>query len=111
MNTKMLTIILTIVTGLIHLLLGIAFLGDGGTLPILFILNGIGYLALLAGLYYLPQLADQRSMIRYGLMAFTAVTIVAYFVVNEAPFASLFGLFDKVVEVVLIVVLWMGREA
>ena len=104
MNSKMLTIILTLATAIVHLYLGISF---GNTL---FILNGVGYLALLAGLYFIPQLAAQSGLIRYALMGFAAITIVAYFIVGENPFSDVLGLVTKAIELALIVVLWMGKE-
>ena len=110
MNSKMLTIVLTLATAIIHLYMGISYMQFGGPQPPLFILNGIGYLALLAGLYFIPQLAAQRGLIRYALMGFAAVTIVAYFIVNGEPFNSVLGLVTKAIELALIVVLWMGKE-
>ena len=73
-------IALTVITALIHLVLGITFFPD--FLGILFILNAIGYLVLLAGLYFVPQLAKRRGTFRWLLLAFTAVTFVLYFVFN-----------------------------
>lgn len=98
-------IVLTVLTALLHLGLGIAFAPD--TLGILFILNGIGYLALLAALYFLPQFAGMRSTVRWALMAFTAVTIVAYFVMNDQALTSPPGLVDKAIEVALVVLLYL----
>lgn len=40
---------LTVATALIHVVLGIM---SGGSFMIIFLLNGLGYLALLAGLYF-----------------------------------------------------------
>ncbi len=106
-NLKTGVIVLTVITALIHLFLGI------GQLPspfgIVFVLNGLGYLALLAGLYFVPQVANMRSLIRWALLGFTAVTFVAYFIVNPDPFGGVLGLADKAVELVLMVLLWMER--
>ncbi|MBK7893730.1 MAG: hypothetical protein IPJ90_02290 [Anaerolineaceae bacterium] len=49
---------LTVATALIHIVLGVM---AGGTFLIIFLLNGLGYLALLAALYFLPQFAAQRG--------------------------------------------------
>lgn len=95
---------LSLLTGLIHLVLGVQF-GDW-----LFILNGLGYLVLIAGLYYLPQLADWRTPIRWALMAYAAVTIIAYFVLHAQPLDSGFGLVTKAIEVILIVLLYMQQR-
>lgn len=98
---------LTAATALIHLILGIGSLPD--MFGIIFLLNGLGYLALLAGLYFLPQLQDQRDMVRWALIAFTAVTVILYFVFNLPNSLSPLGLIDKVIELALIALLWMER--
>ena len=62
-------IALTIGTALIHLYLGLQ------GLP-LFVLNGLGYLGLLAALTLpLPYLSDYRSLTRWVLVCYTALTI------------------------------------
>ncbi|MBK8904262.1 MAG: hypothetical protein IPM53_23990 [Anaerolineaceae bacterium] len=93
---------LTVATALIHIVLGIM---SEGTFMIIFILNGLGYLALLAGLYFLPQFAAQRSLVRWALLAFTAVTFVLYFVFNWPDIWSPMGIVDKVIELLLIILL------
>ncbi|MCB0034139.1 MAG: hypothetical protein KDE51_08975 [Anaerolineales bacterium] len=106
-NLKTGVIVLTVITALIHLVLGV------GQLPnpfgIVFVLNGLGYLALMAGLYFVPQVANMRSQIRWALLGFTAVTFLGYFILNQDAFSSPLGLFDKVVELALMVLLWMER--
>ena len=102
-------IVLTVITAIIHLLLGFRFLPD--TFGILFILNGIGYLVLLIGLYFVPQLAPRRNLIRWLLLAFTAVTFVLYFVFNWPDVWGPMGLVDKGVELVLIILLWLDRKS
>ena len=97
---------LTIVTALIHIVLGVM---SGGSFMIIFLLNGLGYLALLAGLYFLPQLAGQRSLVRWALLGFTAVTFILYFVFNWPDIWSPMGLVDKVIELILIVFLWQEK--
>ena len=99
-------IVLTLATALIHLIaLGISF-GD-----VLFILNGLGYLGLLAAIFLpLDFLDDYRSYARWALLVYTAITIVAYFVVNPNPWTSTFGLVTKVIEVVLIVLLFLDSR-
>lgn len=98
---------LTVITAVIHLFLGIT--SDMPMFLILFILNGIGYLVLIAALYFLKIFAANRNLIRYALMAFTAVTLVLYFVFNWPNVWGPIGLFDKAVELVLIILLWMDR--
>ncbi len=99
-------IALTLATAVIHLILG--FMSEG-MFQILFILNGLGYIGLLVGLYFLPQLAAQRSMVRYALLLFTAVTFILYFVFNWPDVFGVMGLIDKAIELVLIILLWMDR--
>jgi predicted metal-binding membrane protein len=90
--------VLTLVTALIHLYLG---LGIGNTL---FVLNGLGYLGLIAALQLpIPQLARFRNVVRWVLVAYTALTIVLFFIM--APFYSVMGYVDKAIEVVLIALL------
>lgn len=98
---------LTVITALIHI--GLAIPGLPDAFSIIFLLNGIGYLALVAALYFLPQLAEQREMVRWALLAFTAVTFILYFVFNLPNSLSPIGLIDKAVELALIVLLWMDR--
>ena len=91
-------IVLTIATAIVHLYLG--FQG----LP-LFVLNGLGYLALLAALCLpIPQLAPYRNLIRWALVGYTALTIVLWLVITGGA-SNATGYIDKVVEVLLIVLL------
>lgn len=106
-NKQWAVVALAVITALIHLVLGIGSLPD--MFGIIFVLNGIGYLALVAALYFLPQFADQRPLIRWALIAFTAITVILYFVFNLPNSITPFGLFDKLVEVALIVLLWMEK--
>jgi hypothetical protein len=79
-------------------------------LPMLFLLNGIGYLVLVTALY-LPQLRQYQPIVRWLLIAFAAVTIIMYFAI--AGFRpNPVGLLTKAVEVTLIVLLLIdGRRA
>ncbi|MCA9978898.1 MAG: hypothetical protein KC413_24225 [Anaerolineales bacterium] len=99
---------LAVLTAVIHLVLGL-----GAAEPmfmILFVLNGIGYIVLTAALYFLQPFAANRSLIRWTLIGFTAVTVILYFVFNGADaFQSVFGLVDKAIEVGLIILLSLDR--
>lgn len=98
-------ILLTIATALIHLVLAFVF----PPTMVLFILNAIGYLVLLAA-YFLPQFARYHNTIRWLLIAFAAVTIIGYFALNGLKMDPL-GLITKAIEVALIVLLWIdGRK-
>lgn len=97
---------LTVATALIHIVLGAM---AGGMFLVLFLLNGLGYLGLLAALYFLPQLAAQRSLVRWAFIGFTAVTFILYFVFNWPDIFSPMGLVDKAIELILIIFLWQEK--
>lgn len=101
---------LSVLTAVIHLVLGLG--APEPMFMILFVLNGIGYIVLVVALFFLRPFAANRALIRWALIGFTAVTIILYFVFNGADaFSSVFGLVDKAIEVVLIVLLLMdGRS-
>jgi hypothetical protein len=98
--------LLTLATAGIHLYLALtAFAYMGLNFGVaLFILNGLGYLGLLAALQLpIPQLARFRSAARWTLVAFTALTIVLFFLM--APEYTIVGYVDKAIEVALIALL------
>ena len=98
--------VLTLATAVIHLYLAITAIGSMGFNfgVMLFILNGLGYLGLVAVLQLpIRQLARFRSAARWVLVAFTALTIVLFFVM--APTYTLIGYVDKAIEVALIALL------
>ncbi len=75
-------IVLTVITVVNHFYLGMANLSkpDMQVLAILFILNSAGFTVLLAGLLtrLVPILSSNRALAHYTMMAFAAVTILAY---------------------------------
>ena len=98
--------LLTLVTAVIHLYLAftaISFMGlNFGVM--LFILNGLGYLGLLAALQLpIPRLARFRSAARWALVGYAALTIVLFFLM--APWYDIIGYVDKAIEVALIALL------
>src|SRR5918993_2765562 len=98
--------LLTLATAVIHLYLALTAIATMGFNfgVMLFILNGLGYLGLLAVLQLpIPQLARFRSAARWVLGAYAALTIVLFFVM--APFYDFIGYLDKAIEVALIVLL------
>ena len=98
--------ITTVITAVIHLYLGI-------TLPYtLFILNAIGYLVLLIGLFIQVSLAQKnRNLIRWGMMGFVAVTIVAWLAIGDKSWPSgALGYITKFNEIILLALLWMDRS-
>ncbi len=73
-----------------------------------FILNGLGYLGLTAALFLpLPFLENRRRLVRYALMGFTLVTIIAWIAIGmRVPL----GYIAKVIEIALLVLLWIDRK-
>jgi hypothetical protein len=97
-------IVLTAVTAVIHLVLAV---GADPMTMVMFTLNGLGYLALVAALY-LPQFRAYHRLIRWALIAFAAVTIIGWVAVGER---STIGYLDKLVELALIALLLLeGRH-
>ena len=94
-------IVLAVATAVIHFYLAFARLipelGFGGGVP--FILNGIGYL-ILVGALYAPSaaLAPRRSLIRWVLIGYTALTLL------------LCAYVDKIIEVALILLLFVDSR-
>jgi hypothetical protein len=72
-------------------------------LPILFLINGIGYLVLGSALY-LPALARYRRVVRWLLIIFAAATFMLYFLFNGFRLSPIV-IVDKVAELTLIVLL------
>lgn len=97
--------ILTLLTALIHLFLGLT---QGDTL---FLLNGAGYLVLLYLTFWAPAaLKGQASLIRWAFIAYAAATIIGYFVSwGMDGFTQVVGMFVKLIEVLLIVGLWQSK--
>ena len=97
-------ITLTLITAVIHLVLGSSF-GDT-----LFILNGLGFLGLLAATFLpLSFLNAYRAYAHWALLAYAGITIIAYFIVNPDPWGSVFGLVTKAVEAILIILLYKDK--
>jgi hypothetical protein len=96
-------VILTLATALIHFYLNVLM----GKLDVLFTLNGLGYLALLAALFLpLPLVSRYRPLVRWAMIAFTLLTIVAWVVLGAR---DVLGYVDKVIEVALVVLLLLHR--
>lgn len=93
-------IVLTLATALIHLQLNFPD-------PV-FIMNGLGYLGLLAALYLpLPQLSRYRNLARWALIGFTALTIFLWVLFGaRIPI----GYIDKAIEIALIALLLLDAR-
>jgi hypothetical protein len=102
-------ILLTLATALIHLvLLNILLVNSDMGISIPFILNGLGYMALLAAYYLpLPWVKEQRSLVRWAFIGFTAVTILLWVIMGSRNYV---GYIDKLIEVALIVLLYLDRK-
>ena len=88
-------VVLTLATALIHLQL--AFPDPA------FILNGLGYLTLLATLYLpLPRVARYRNTARWALIGYTALTIFLWALLGAR---TPIGYIDKIIEILLILLL------
>ena len=86
---------LTLGTALIHLSLNFP---DPG-----FILNGLGYLTLLAALYLpVPQIARYRNLARWVLIGYAALTILLWILLGDR---TAIGYTAKAIEVALITLL------
>jgi len=97
-------IVLTLVTATVHFTL---LFPD----PV-FILNSLGYLALLAA-YFLPVpiAKDNRRLVRWAYMGFVVVTILAWVAIGDKSWpAGAEGYFTKIVELVLLALLWNDRR-
>ncbi len=101
-------IVLTSITALIHLvLLNLGIMRETGSIDILFTLNGLGYFALLYA--YLNDFpSGKKDLVRYAFIAYTAITILAWFIIN-GDFSETLSLITKADELLLIVFLWMDR--
>lgn len=109
---------LTVVTAAIHIWLGLRYLSDAGGW--IFVLNGVGYLALLALLLANhAALTPHRPLIRWVLIGYTALTVIAWlFIGTGSPFAgpvrmgtqTVIAYLDKAVEITLIVLLWIDGQ-
>jgi hypothetical protein len=95
-----LVLVTGLITGLVHLVLLSVQLGE---LSVLFVLNGLGYLALLGGFFWNPPfLAGRRSLMHYLFISYAAVTILAWIPLGSR---TLTGYVTKLDELVLIAAL------
>ena len=103
-------IVLTIATAAIHFSRALA----DPEIRVLFILNGLGYLALLAALYLpLPVVQGRLALVRRVLIGYAGLTIVLWAIwsIMSGEVTAL-GVVDKLIEIALIGLLWQkGRRA
>ena len=92
-------VVLTLATALIHVTLNFPD-------PI-FILNGLGYLTLLAALFVpVPWLEQRRQLVRWAFIGFTALTVFLWVLIGER---TTIGYVAKIIEVLLIALLVAGQ--
>ena len=72
-------------------------------LSVLFYLNFVGYITLVTALY-LPLLRRFQPVIRWVLIGYTAITILAWYLITGAQ-PNLLAYIDKPIEVTLIILL------
>jgi hypothetical protein len=109
-------VLLTLFTAGCHLYLGVNGLRRPLSIfTVLFLLNGLGYLTLLAALTLpIPRLSGYRHVVRRALAGYAALTVVTWVtLVITIHFGAIpLAYVTKVVELTLIFVLWLaGRRA
>ena len=103
--------VLGVFTALVHLWLFYNGMSRGRP-NYLFLANSIGYFALLGAFFATFSSKDQvRNLVSYLLMAYAAVTIVAWVVMNGGRFLLALSIATKLAEILLIVMVWMHLRA
>lgn len=78
----------------------------GGDL--LFTLNGLGYLGLLAAIFLpIPILVRFRPALRILMILYTLLTLIIWVAIGER---TLIAYVDKLAEAALVVLLWLDRS-
>jgi hypothetical protein len=114
-------IILTLITAFLHIAAALdKQLFPGGPDP-LFLLNGLGYLGLLAAFFLpIPFLQQRHELVRWAYIGYAIVTILAWLLIwvgfsvirDGIPFFShdsIYGVPAKITELILIGVLLADR--
>jgi hypothetical protein len=88
-------IVLTLITAVVHMSLNFPD-------PV-FILNGLGYLTLLAALYLpIPQLSPYRHIVRWLLIGYTALTVILWIAIGLRTPTGYVTTADEVVLILLL---------
>lgn len=103
-NVQIAIIILTLATAGIHISLIFP--------DVLFILNGLGYLGLLAAYFLpIPIAKDNHRLVRWAFMGYAAVTILAWVAMGDKSWpGGALGYIAKTIEVLLIAALWIDSR-
>lgn len=111
-NLRLAIIVLALLTAAIHVYLN--FNTGVFVFQPAFAANAIGYIALLILFFKwvdVPFMRGREKLLWYVFMGYVVLTIIAYFAVNGAmAFSNPVGLFDKVVELLLLIALWLHKE-
>jgi hypothetical protein len=90
-------VVLTLIAAIVHLSL---LFPD----PV-FILNGLGYLTLLAALYLpIPRLGPHRRLVRWTLIGYAMLTILAWVAIGERTMLGYSTTADEVALIVLLLI-------
>lgn len=109
-NSNTPIIILSTITGIIHLGIGISlYPSTGDVIDLMLLLNGIGFLTLssIFILNFVKQkisiFDDQQKLFFSGFLGFTLITIIAYFVNwGLDAFSNPVGIITKLIEAILV---------
>ena len=83
---------------------------------IMFTLNGLGYIALLAAYFLpIPFLQERRNLVWWVFVGYTALTIILWVIMGDKNFvagtSSATGYYAKVAEVLLLAFLFADRTS
>lgn len=105
-NLRTVILVTGLITALVH---GVLLSIQLGEPSVLFILNGIGYLALLAAFWFRPAfLANRSALLHYALIGYAALTILAWI---PAGSRTLTGFATKLDELILVYALFAHLRA
>ena len=98
-NLRTVILVTGLITAIVHLvILNIEIIGEDGRPDVLFTLNGLGYLGLLAAFWFRPAfLASRRALLGYVFIAFTGLTIVAWIAFGARTLTGFATKFDELV--------------
>jgi hypothetical protein len=100
-------LLLGLATAIVHLIVLNALLYADEGISVIFTLNGLGYLTLLAAYFLpIPFLQKRHNLVRWVFMGYTALTILAWI---PAGSRDILGYGTKLVELALIVLLFLDR--
>jgi len=98
-------VLLTLVTAAIHFTLLFP--------DVMFILNALGYLTLLAAYFLpIPWAVNHHNLVRWVFIGFTLVTILAWVAIGDKSWpGGALGYITKLDELILVVLLFMDRAS